>query len=338
MPTTEEALKQSAQSKEQQTAAPSQLPSQNNTMMKRISENISTQVLDRVSIMQKAGEITLPKGYEVGNALKSAWLYLQTVETRTKQRAIDVCTKDSIANCLLEMVVKGEHPMQHCYFIPTGNTLSFWERYTGKLMRAKRDTDIKEVNPQVVYDGDTFVYTVDSDGLLQLVKHETNLANMDNSKIVGAYAVVINKDGSHHLEVMTMDMIRKAWQQGAAKGTSGAHTNFTDQMAKKTIIGRACKIALDSTEDGHNDDSDDEGYMAPPSDAEAEREAANDTSRKNRRIAAKPAVEHHDDFEEAAQYEEMPDDASAATPSVEEQELQAAAPATTPKHGRACPI
>ncbi len=41
-----------------------------------------------------------------------------------------------------------------------------------------------------------------------------------------------------------MDQIRKSWQQGAAKGNSGAHNNFTDQMCKKTVISRACKIAL----------------------------------------------------------------------------------------------
>ena len=309
-----------------QGAAPTQLPSQNNTAMKRMGENISNHVLERVNAMQKAGELVLPKGYEAGNALKSAWLYLQTVENRNHQRAIDVCTKDSIANCLLEMVVKGEHPRQHCYFIMTSNVLSFWERYTGRYMRAKRDTDIKQVNAQVVYEDDNFIYTVDETGQLQLVKHETSLKNMDNSKIVGAYAVVINKDGSHHLEVMTMDMIKKAWQQGAAKGQSGAHLNFTDQMAKKTIIGRACKIALDSTEDNHEADSE-EGYMAPPSDADAERTAANNEA------PAQPAKVHHDDFEETAEYEEIPDDGGEEQAPVAE---EPAAPAA--KHGRACPI
>ncbi|WP_052044978.1 RecT family recombinase [Prevotella amnii] len=274
--------------------------SQNQTMLTRTADNISQQVLQRVSIMQKAGEIALPKGYEAGNALKSAWLYLQNVQTRDKQKAIDACTKESIANCLLDMVVRGEHPMQHCYFIPTGNQLSFWERYTGKLMRAKRDTDIASVNAQVVYEADNFVYTVDDKGILQLVKHETSMANMDNAKIVGAYAVVVYKNGSTRLEVMTMDMIRKAWGQGAARGNSGAHLNFTDQMAKKTVIARACKIELDSTEDGHNDD---EAFMAQPK-GEVERDIANDTSVGVERVK-KLNIEHHDDFEDSASYEEI---------------------------------
>lgn len=288
---------QTAQTNQAAQAAPAQLPSQNNTMIKHMGENVSTQVLDRVAAMQKSGELVLPKGYEAGNALKSAWLYLQTIETRDKRKAIDVCTKESIANCLMEMVIRGEHPMRHCYFIPTGNQLSFWEKYTGRLMRAKRDTDIKEVNPQVIYDGDNFVYTVDENGKLQLVKHETSLSNIDNSKILGAYAVVINKDGSRHLEVMTIDMIRKAWGQGAARGNSGAHVNFTDQMAKKSIIGRACKVALDSTEDGHN--SEDDAYMAMPDEANAERALANNDSDDTKRLS------HYEQFEETATYEEV---------------------------------
>ena len=268
-----------------------QLVTQNKTAIKKIGDDIATTVLDRVKELQEGGQLILPDDYKAGNALKSAWLYLQTIETRDKKRALDACTKDSIANCLLEMVVRGEHPMQHCYFIPTGNQLTFWERYTGKLMRAKRDTDIASVNAQVVYEKDNFVYTVDNDGLLQLVKHETSLANIDNSKIVGAYAVVVRKDGSKRLEVMTMDMIRKAWEQGSMKGGSGAHRNFTDQMVKKTVIARACKIALDSTEDGYKE----EVKETMQHDNDEVIEIVSDSESQPARLE-----EHHDDFEEAA--------------------------------------
>lgn len=268
-----------------------QLVTQNKTAIKKIGDDIATTVLDRVKELQEGGQLILPDDYKAGNALKSAWLYLQTIETRDKKRALDACTKDSIANCLLEMVVRGEHPMQHCYFIPTGNQLTFWERYTGKLMRAKRDTDIASVNAQVVYEKDNFVYTVDNDGLLQLVKHETSLANIDNSKIVGAYAVVVRKDGSKRLEVMTMDMIRKAWEQGSMKGGSGAHRNFTDQMVKKTVIARACKIALDSTKDGYKE----EAKETMQHDNDEVIEIVSDSESQPARLE-----EHHDDFEEAA--------------------------------------
>ena len=246
-----------------------QLTSQNATALKRMQEETTQQIMERVTGWQETGEVVLPKGYHVGNAIKLAWLYLQTVENLQHQKAIDYCTKDSICNALLNMVINGEYPQKHCYFIMYGNRLEWQERYLGKLMRAKRDTEIGKVNAQVIYEGDEFVYTIDENGEKQLVKHVPNLANIDNTKILAAYAVVINKDGTRHIEVMTRTQIQKAWEQGDMKGKSGAHANFTDQMCMKTVIQRACKIALDSTADP-GDDDDPNHY----DEATAEREAA----------------------------------------------------------------
>jgi recombination protein RecT len=218
---------------------------QNSTAIVRLQKNISDNVLERVTALEQAGELNLPAGYTAGNALKLAWLYLQNVKDRNQRPALEVCEKASVANCLLEMVVKGlSVAKKQCYFIVAGNQLTFWEDYRGKLMRAKRDTEIADVNAQVVYKGDDFVFTVDEFGRYQLVKHETKLENINIANIVSAYAVVVTKEGKRWIEIMTMEQIRKSWQQGAAKGNSGAHTNFTDQMCKKTVISRACKIAL----------------------------------------------------------------------------------------------
>lgn len=289
----------------QQNAAPVQLPSQNNKALKEMQDTTVNAVMKQVEELQQTGGLVLPKDYNVGNALKSAWIYLQTIETRTKQKAIDVCTKLSICNCLLEMVIRGQHPKKHCYFIPCGNSLEYWERYTGKILRAKRDTKIQDVVAQIVYEGDKFIYTVDENGYYQLVSHETAIENINPDKIKAAYAVVIFKDGSKHLEIMTIDQIRKSWQQGAARGTSGAHQNFTDQMCKKTVIARACKIELDSATDGEEE----ELSMTPPSAAEATRDAAQQqiTVQANET----PQLEHKPqetiDFSEPAVYEPVTD-------------------------------
>lgn len=48
---------------------------------------------------------------------------------------------------------------------------------------------------------------------------------------------------------MTIQQIKQAWMQGAMKGQSGAHKNFTDQMAKKTVISRALKLYISSSDD-----------------------------------------------------------------------------------------
>lgn len=301
------------QSKEQAAQQPTQMAvSANAVALKRFQEETANNVLDRVNAMQETGELVLPQNYHAGNAVRLAWLYLQTVKDRNDRPAVDVCTKESICNCFLEMIIKGlSVAKKQCYFIVTGNQLSFWEDYRGKYMRAKRDTEIATVNAQVVYEGDEFVYTVDENGLYQLVKHETKMENINIEKITGAYAVVINKDGSKHLEIMTMAMIRSSWQQGAARGNSGAHTKFTDQMCKKTVISRACKVALGSAEDEE---------LAPDA-AASERTLANTSSTKPIEPTVEPVeyVELHSgenvntDTGEIAKPQDMP-----AAESVEE--------------------
>ena len=291
---------------QQPTTPVAQPASQNATALRKKQEDVSTQVLDRVNEMEQAGALTLPKGYHAGNALKSAWLYLQTIEDKGHAKAIDTCTKASIANVLLEMVIRGEYPMKHCYFIPYGNQLTFMEKYTGKLMRAKRDTEIAEVNANVVREGEEFVYTVDRQGLLQLVTHKPTFQTMGNP-IVGAYAVVVNKDNSTRLEVMTMDMIQKAWNQGGfgdRDRQTGAHKNFTDQMCKKTVIARACKVALESVSDRDDDDSPNAMADAEAPAIDGEPASASSASFRSSPTSAK-AIEHHDDFEQNADYEEV---------------------------------
>lgn len=305
-----------------------QLTSQNQTALKRMQEETTQQILDKVNCWQETGELILPKDYKVGNAIKLAWLYLQTVEDRSHRKAIDVCTKDSICNALLDMVLHGEYPKKHCYFIVYGDRLEWNERYLGKYMRAKRDTEIEAVYPQVVYQGDEFVYTIDELGQYQLVKHVPNLDNLDITKIKAAYAIVVNKDKTRHMEIMTLDQIKKSWMLGAAKGTSGAHTNFTDQMCKKTVMARACKIALDSQADFADDDDDNRR-----DEATAERDAA-----QHRQVAEAEAVELHDD-------EQAPKGIEAKTNYIDMNENQPEAetiPAGSGEQpaasGRACPI
>lgn len=303
-----------------------QLTSQNQTALKRMQEETTQQILDRVNGWQETGELILPKDYKVGNAIKLAWLYLQTVEDRSHRKAIDVCTKDSICNALLDMVLHGEYPKRHCYFIVYGDRLEWNERYLGKYMRAKRDTEIEAVYPQVVYQGDEFVYTIDELGQYQLVKHVPNLDNLDITKIKAAYAIVVNKDKTRHMEIMTLDQIKKSWQQGAAKGTSGAHTNFTDQMCKKTVMARACKIALDSQADFTDDD--DDGNRRD--EATAERDEA------QQQVEEAEAVEVHDEAPKGIEAKTNYIDMNGNQPEAEA--IPAGSGEQPAASGRACPI
>lgn len=227
-------------------------------------ENISEQVLARIEDFQKSGGMVIPKDYSVENHMKSAWLILQATTDRSGQQALAVCTKESIANALLDMVLQGlAVSKKQGYFIVYGNKLEFQRSYFGTIALAKRTGGIKtEPVANVIYEGDEFIYTIDpKTARISIVKHEQKIENIDNTKIKGAYALVTLADGTTQVTIMSMAQIRAAWGQGATKGNSPAHKNFAEEMAKKTVIGRACKAIINSSDDawlyeGKSDDMD----------------------------------------------------------------------------------
>lgn len=227
-------------------------------------ENISEQVLSRIEQFQKDGSMILPKNYSVENHMKSAWLALQEVEDKEHHKALQICTKESIANSLLDMVLQGlSVSKKQGYFIVYGNKLIFQRSYFGTIALAKRTGGIvSEPVANVIYDGDDFLYEIDpKTAKVAIVKHSQKLENIDNSKIKGAYALVTLADGTTQVTIMSMQQIRAAWEQGTMKGNSPAHKNFAEEMAKKTVIGRACKAIINSSDDawlydGKEDDAD----------------------------------------------------------------------------------
>ena len=226
--------------------------------------NISEQVLLRIEQFQKDGSMILPKNYSVENHMKSAWLVLQEVEDKEHHKALEICTKESIANSLLDMVLQGlSVSKKQGYFIVYGNKLIFQRSYFGTIALAKRAGGmVSEPVANVIYDGDDFLYEIDpKTAKVSIIKHSQKLENIDNSKIKGAYALVTLADGTTQVTIMSMQQIRAAWEQGTMKGNSPAHKNFAEEMAKKTVIGRACKAIINSSDDawlydGKEDDAD----------------------------------------------------------------------------------
>lgn len=227
-------------------------------------ENISEQVLNKIEKFQGDGSLTLPANYSVENHMKSAWLILQATKDREGRAALEVCTKDSIANALFDMVLQGlAVSKKQGYFIVYGNKLEFQRSYFGTVALAKRVGGIKkEPVAQVIYEGDEFVYSIDPNTAeIKIIKHEQKIENIDNTKIKAAYALVTLPDGTTNVTIMSMQQIRASWNQGATKGNSPAHKNFAEEMAKKTVINRACKMVVNSSDDawlyeGKNDEMD----------------------------------------------------------------------------------
>ena len=222
-----------------------------NTALEPVKKDISMQVLAKVDAFQKAGELRLPADYSPENALKSAYLILAETKNASGKYALDFCSKESVANALLKMVVWGLSPMKkQCDFIMYGDKLECSIEYTGNIALAKRLGGLKDIKSRAIFEGDEFLFEVDPEtGRNKLVKHTQTLQSMGSKKVIGAYAVLEMADGSRDLEIMSIEQIKDAWNQGAMKGNSPAHKNFPDEMAKKTVINRACKPLIRTSND-----------------------------------------------------------------------------------------
>lgn len=216
-----------------------------------VEKNISDSVLARLNQFEKQGSINLPSTYSAPNALKSAYLLLKETTDKQGKCVLETCTKESIANTLLDMCIQGLSPVKkQCYFIPYGNQLKLSKSYLGNIAATKRLKGVKDVFAEIIYENDVFEYEIDLEtGLKKITKHEQNFMNIDITKIKGVYAVIIREDKANYVEVMNINQIKSSWNQGSMKGQSGAHKNFTDQMCKKTVINRACKNFLDTSDD-----------------------------------------------------------------------------------------
>ena len=219
--------------------------------IKKIEEKqITDIVFNKVVDLQARGAIDFPNNYSVGNALKSAYLMLQQATTRDKKPVLQACTQESIANSLLDMVVQGLNPAkQQCYFIPYGNQLTLSRSYLGTIALTKRLKGVKDVVAYPIYKNDKLDIGFDIlTGKTKINEFKPSLAH-NIQELIGALGIIVGEKERLYVEYMNMDQIKKAWEQGQMKGKSGAHINFADQMAIKTVINRICKRYVNTADD-----------------------------------------------------------------------------------------
>ena len=207
----------------------------------------------KVREFQERGELHLPQNYSPDNAMKSAWLILQTTVNMDKKPALEVCTKDSIANALLDMVVQGLNPAKkQCYFIVYGNKLVCQRSYFGSMSVVKNVAGVADVYAQVVYKGDEFEYEIKG-ARKKVTKHTQKIENVVAENIVAAYCIIEFDDGREHADIMTMDQIKKAWDKSKMNPNKegSTHKEYAEEMCKKTVINRACKTYINSSNDSN---------------------------------------------------------------------------------------
>ena len=107
----------------------------------------------------------------------------------------------------------------------------------GIYKRARNSGEVSLLNGHVVYSGDKFDYSY---GFEISVEHKPALTN--RGKPIGAYAVVVFKDGNRDLEFMSVEDIEKV-RAVSKTGDKGPWVQWWDEMARKTVVKRLAKRA-----------------------------------------------------------------------------------------------
>lgn len=234
-------------------------PAKQESTLQLVKRSVVDVVKGKVDQFIANGELFLPRDYSPDNAMKAAWLTLQGTMDKDKKPVLEVCTRDSIAAALLDMVVQGLNPIKsQCYFIAYGKTLTCQRSYFGSMAVARAvQPKIEDFAFAVVYEGDKFTYGIHN-GKKNITMHEQDIQNVDKKKILAAYCIALDKEGEpFKTEIMTFDEILQAWKQSQMnpfddKGnlkTTSTHGKFTSDMALKTVINKCCKAIINSSSD-----------------------------------------------------------------------------------------
>lgn len=210
-----------------------------------MQKDITDQVSNRISQLQDDG-LALPKDYNPQNALKAAWFKLQQTKDRSNRPALQVCTRASVANALLDMVTQGLSPAKtQCYFIVYGNEVQLQRSYFGTIAAVKRLSSVNDIDAQVVHQGDEFAIGADELGRIKVTKFVPKFENLDKP-IKGAFAFIELADGRVDYTVMTQKQIQTSWGQSRQHNVQ---QKFGDEMAKRTVINRAAKMFINTSDD-----------------------------------------------------------------------------------------
>lgn len=214
-----------------------------------IPKNISDQVFNTLQLHQDNGRLSLPKNYDLGNALTSAYLII------AQDPKLNVCSKESIIQSMIDMGTMGLNPSKkQCYFVPMGGKCNIMVSYFGKQTALKRIKGIKDIVSDVIYQDTDYALGTDDFGLetIKIVK-PCPLDKRKGENIIGAWAKILMDEDvwgrNEYTCIMTREDIENAHKMGNGGGKTKAHTNFFGEMAKKSVINRCVKNFVNSKSD-----------------------------------------------------------------------------------------
>lgn len=223
----------------------------NNTTTDLTVKDISDNVLVRINELVDAKKLRLPEGYDAGTSLKFAMLKIQDLQDRNKMPALKVCTTASISKALLNMCIQGLQPEKNqCYFIVYGNELQLTRSYFGTVAALRRaNPNVDKVVCDLAHEGDEAEYGYTEYGERYIVRITTDPITNINKPITYGFCNIYSKTGEIlGFTIMTWADIQKSWEQSLTYNRDNSvHKKFPSEMAKRTLIARACKFLLNTT-------------------------------------------------------------------------------------------
>lgn len=128
---------------------------------------------------------------------------------------------------------------KECYLIPYGNSVQFQTDYKGDCKFTKRYAirPVLDIFAKVVREGDFFEEGItDNRPVINFKPLPFN-----NKDIIGAFAIVLFKDGGMLYESMSTEDIQSVRNNYSKASNSKAWKHSFDEMAKKTVLRRLCK-------------------------------------------------------------------------------------------------
>ena len=190
---------------------------------------------DLTSSLEKQKE-ALPENFNKQRFVQNCMTVLQDAKVDYSK-----CEPRSIVRTLLKGSFLGlDFFNGECYAIPYGNQCQFQTDYKGEIKLCKKysTNPIKDIYAKLVKEGDVFEEEI-ANG-----KQTINFKPLpfNDGKIIGAFAVVVYKDGSMIYDTMSVKEMDKTREVFSKAANSKAWKETPGEMYKKTVLRRICKL------------------------------------------------------------------------------------------------
>lgn len=195
-----------------------------------VSVKFSEQLTDRLISFESA----LPKAFNRGRFVQNCLAVMNSNPDLYKINKAE----------LIQGLCKGaflglDFFTKECYLIPYGSTVQFQTDYKGdcKFVKKYSIRPVLDIFAKVVREGDFFEEgIVDNHPVINFKPKP-----FSNKDIVGAFAIVLYKDGGMAYESMSTEDVQNVRNNYSKSSNSKAWKYSFDEMAKKTVLRRLCK-------------------------------------------------------------------------------------------------